>query len=100
MPEDNLSPRREEIRDGVEAKFALLKHRLLLQRLDATPEREAHALIIHQADEAGLMAWLSSYPLLAFPCLFEEKAAAITEEVRIDGRRYWDGMAPEIAHAA
>jgi hypothetical protein len=100
MPEDKPSPRGDEFWKGLEPQFPLLKHRLVLQRLDATPEPEAHARIIQQADEAALIAWLSSYPLLAFPCLFEERAAAATEQVRLEGRGYWDGMGPEIARAA
>jgi len=91
MPERNQGKGQGELQVGLEARLALLKHRLLLQRLDATPEPEAHSLIIHQADEAALMAWLSAYPLLAFPCLFEEKAAAVVEQVRIERRRYWYG---------
>ena len=79
----------QELQRGLEAKFALLKHRLVLERLDGTPEIEAHALIIRQADEAALAARLSSYPLLAFPCLFEEKAAAVTAQVRAEASRYW-----------
>jgi hypothetical protein len=77
---------------GVAARLALLKQRLLLKRLNETPESETHALIIRQADEAALLAWISSYPLLVFPCLFEERAAASTQQARIQSLSYWNGL--------
>ena len=64
------------------ARFANLKTRLLLQRLNETPESETHASIMKQANEAALLAWLSGYPLLAFPLLLEERALAVTEHAR------------------
>ena len=85
---------------GTAARFSLLKQRLLLQRLNETPESELHALIMRQANEAALLAWLSPYPLLTFPCLFEERAAAATERARRQERRYWnDFEAQTPAHA-
>jgi hypothetical protein len=78
--------------DGVAKRFGILKQRLLLGRLNETPESETHALIMRQADEAALLAWLTLYPLLTFPCLFEEKAAAATEQARRQARLYWQGL--------
>jgi hypothetical protein len=100
MKERGLDAHGDKRWDALEAQFALLKHRLLLQRLNGTPEPDVHALIIQQADETALMAWVSSYPLLAFPCLFEERAAAVAERARLEGRRYWDGIGPQTARAA
>jgi hypothetical protein len=80
---------------SVAARFGLLKQRLLLERLNATPESETHALIIRQADEAALMAWVSSYPLLLFPCLFEERAAGVTRQARSEMLAYWKGLEVE-----
>jgi hypothetical protein len=77
---------------GVAARFAVLKTRLLLEYLDQTPESETHALIMRQANEAALLAWRSSYPLLTFPCLFEERAAAATEQACRQARVYWYGL--------
>ena len=74
------------------SRFAILKQRLLLQRLNETQESETHALIMRQADEASLLAWLSSYPLLTFPCLFEERAEAAAEQARRQARVYWNGL--------
>jgi len=76
----------------VAATFALLKQRLLLERLNETPESETHALIMQQANEAALLAWQSGYPLLSFPSLFEERATAAAEQARRQARRYWDGF--------
>jgi len=80
----------------VAARFAILKQRLLLRHLNETPASETHALIIRQADEAALLAWRSSYPLLTFPCLFEERAAAATEQACHQARDYWNGLVAEI----
>lgn len=82
------------------AKFAILKQRLLLERLNGTPEIETHALIMEQANEAAFRAWLSSYPLLTFPCLFEERAWAVTEQVRREASSYWHGLAAQSAARA
>jgi hypothetical protein len=76
------------------ATFANLKSRLVLQRLNEAPEPETHASIMKQANEAALLAWLSGYPLLAFPCLFEERAIATTEQARRHARRYWNNLPP------
>jgi len=92
--------RTDGLQQGLEARFAQLKHRLLLERLNGTPEPETHALIIQQANEAARIAWLSSYPLLWFPCLFEERAAAVAEEMRLEAYRYWNGLRPAgVGHA-
>jgi hypothetical protein len=76
------------------ARFANLKTRLLLESLNETPESETHALIIRQANEAACLAWHSGCPLLAFPCLFEERALAATEQARRQARRYWCNLQP------
>lgn len=78
------------------ARFANLKLRLLLQRLNETPEAETHASIIKQANEAALLACLSGYPLLAFPCLFEERALAATEQAHRRARCYWNNLQPAV----
>jgi hypothetical protein len=80
---------------GVAARFAILKQRLLLRYLNETPASETHALIMRQAGEAAILAWRSSYPLLTFPCLFEEKAAAATEQACRQASVYWNGLAGE-----
>jgi hypothetical protein len=86
---------------GVAQRFAILRQRLLLERLNEAPEFETHALITRQAHEAALLAWVSPYPLLTFPCLFEERASVATEQARRQARLYWNGLeAATPAHAA
>jgi len=73
-------------------RFEVLKQRLLHERLNRTPESETHALIMRQADLASFLAWLSRYPVLTFPCLFEERADAAVDLARREARRYWDSL--------
>jgi len=89
-----------EIGSDMGARFANLKQRLLLQRLNETPDVESHALIIQQAKQAALGAWRSAYPLLTFPCLFEERADAVTEQVRREAAGYWNGLGAQAAARA
>ena len=78
--------------DRIATRFGVLKQRLLLQRLNELPDTATHALIIRQADEAAFLAWLTSYPLLSFPCLFEERATAAAEQARRRALFYWSGL--------
>ena len=73
-------------------RFAVLKQNLLLERLNGTQEFETHALILRQANEAEFLAWVSAYPLLTFPCLFEERVLAATEQARRQAHLYWNGL--------
>ena len=78
--------------DWVATRFAILKQRLVLRRLNETPEFETHAQIMKQADEAAFLACRTLYPLLTFPCLFEEMAMAATERARRHAHIYWNGL--------
>ena len=78
--------------DGVARRFGILKQRLLLQRLNEVPDSATHALVIRQANEAASLACLTAYPLLTFPCLFEERVVAATEQARRQARLYWSGL--------
>jgi hypothetical protein len=93
----NMQPNETKVAHphGMAARFVVLKTRLLLECLNQTPESETHALIMRQANEAALLAWLSSYPLLTFPCLFEEKVASVTEQARRQACVYWNGLGAE-----
>ncbi len=51
-----------------------LKDRLLLERLNETAEPELNARLRRAANEAAALAWFTTFPLLVFPTLFEEKA--------------------------
>ena len=59
-----------------ENRFETLRLRLLAERLDEAWEPEANSLVRRAANEAAALAWLTPYPLLVFPVLFEEKADA------------------------
>ena len=78
--------------DAVARRFGVLKQRLLLQRLNEVPDSSAHALVIRQANEAALLAFLTAYPLLTFPCLFEERAGSATEHAHRRARLYWTDL--------
>jgi hypothetical protein len=52
-----------------------LKHRLLRERLDDLAEPALNGHVRRAANEAVALAWVTAYPLLMFPVLFEEKTA-------------------------
>lgn len=58
------------------AKFEALKTRMLEERLAATVAEELKGGLRHAASEAAALAWVTPYPLLVYPGLFEEKASA------------------------
>jgi hypothetical protein len=51
-----------------------LKNRLLSRWLNDLAEPELNAYVRRAANEAAALAWVTPYPLLMFPALFEEKA--------------------------
>jgi len=53
-----------------------LKHRLLQEFLYERTGSEFNAYVRRAANEAAALAWVTPYPLLMFPELFEEKALA------------------------
>ena len=61
---------------GGEPELEQLKNELLLERLETALEPNADAYVRHAASEAAALAWVTPYPLLVFPALFEEKADA------------------------
>jgi hypothetical protein len=80
---------RFEVRPGPAAPFRALqetelerlKNRLLLRSLreSATPENRPY--LRRAAHEAAALAWVTPYPLLVFPGLFEEKKRAALFQV-------------------
>ncbi len=56
-----------------ETDFERLKNRLLTQTLLDTAQPELNTAIRRAANEAAALAWVTFYPLLVFPALFEEK---------------------------
>ena len=53
-----------------------LKHRLLQEFLYERTGPKFNAYVRRAANEAAALAWVTPYPLLVFPELFEEKAVA------------------------
>jgi hypothetical protein len=70
-------------------RFEVLMHQLLLRRLDEFPAPEAHARIIQEARAAQALACKTPFPMLVFPCLFEERARAASERHRQQERLFW-----------
>jgi hypothetical protein len=58
-----------------EAELERLKAQLLAERLE-TRNPQLDAQLRRAANEAAALAWVTQYPLLVFPALFEEKAEA------------------------
>lgn len=59
-----------------ESRFERLKSGLLRAKLDELWEPEFNTSLRRAANEAAAVAWMTAYPLLVFPALFEEKAQA------------------------
>jgi hypothetical protein len=64
------------LRARQEAELERLKTRLLSERLEARREAQLSTELKRAADEAAALAWVTRYPLLVFPALFEEQAEA------------------------
>ena len=58
-----------------EAELERLKAQLLAERLE-TRNAPLDDPLRRAANEAAALAWVTPYPLLVFPALFEERAAA------------------------
>jgi len=65
-----------------ESRFEGLKERLVDERVEAELDPELIKYLQRAANEAAALAWVTAYPLLVFPGLFEEKAAAALFQVR------------------
>jgi hypothetical protein len=59
-----------------ETKFEALQAELLLARLEEATDSESNGRLRRAANEAAALAWVTRYPLLVFPALFEEKVEA------------------------
>ncbi len=75
-----------------EAELERLKARLLSERLAARSDPQFEPQLRRAANEAAALAWITPYPLLLFPVLFDEATAAASlraerqEQVRQRGR--------------
>jgi len=75
-------------RATLETEFERLKNRLLTERLLATARPELNAPLRRAANEAAALAWVTFYPLLVFPALFEEKIGAALRHAERQARIY------------
>ena len=80
-----------------ETEFERLKNRLLTEKLLATAQPALNAPIRRAANEAAALAWVTFYPLLVFPTLFEEKIRTAVRQAERQTRIY--ASSPELAAA-
>jgi hypothetical protein len=59
-----------------ESGLERLKAQLLAERLKERSEAQFLSSLRRAANEAAALAWVTHYPLLVFPALFDEKADA------------------------
>lgn len=57
-----------------ETEFERLKNRLLREALFELTKPALNGYLRRAANEAAALAWVTPFPLLVFPALFEEKA--------------------------
>jgi hypothetical protein len=75
-------------RAALENDFERLKNRLLAGQLEEIERPELNAAVRRAANEAAALAWVTLYPLLVFPALFEEKTAAALRQAARQARIY------------
>lgn len=84
----DVRPAAAPFRALLESELERLKDELLLARLTEAPGADLNSQLRRAANEAAALAWITPYPLLLFPLLFDEKAdiavrqAERQEEVR------------------
>jgi hypothetical protein len=78
-----LPPRFE--RRELETRFADLKDELLNELFEETETLDLHPRFKQAANEAAGLAWMTEFPLLVYPALFEEIAKR--ERARLQRQR-------------
>ena len=63
------------LRARQDTELEQLKNRLLRERLDNVWEPRRIGQLRRAANEAAALAWVTPFPTLVFPALFEERAA-------------------------
>jgi hypothetical protein len=71
-----------------ESEFERLKKQLLKLQLAELDKPELNAPLRRAANEAAALAWVTLYPLLVFPALFEEKATTAVRQTERQARVY------------
>lgn len=69
-----IMPALPAYRSAMEAELDRLKDRLLAAELARTTNLEVNVLLRRAANDAVALVWLTPFPLLLLPALFEEKA--------------------------
>ncbi|HVM47725.1 MAG TPA: hypothetical protein VMU04_06845 [Candidatus Acidoferrum sp.] len=65
-----------------DAELERLKNELLRERRDEAWDSRLRVALRRAANDAAALAWVTPYPLLVFPVLFEEKARAALNQSR------------------
>jgi hypothetical protein len=73
-----------------ETEFERLKDLLLAQKLATAAKPGLNPLLRRAANEAAAIAWVTQFPLLVFPVLFEEKTAIAVRQAERQARVYVD----------
>ena len=73
-----------------ENEFERLKKQLLTLQLAELDKPELNTPLRRAANEAAALAWVTLYPLLVFPVLFEEKTAVALRQAQRQARIYAD----------
>ena len=63
-------------RAAQEINFERLKDQLVRESLEQVLDPQLNSQVRRAANEAAALAWVTRYPLLVFPALFEEKTEA------------------------
>ena len=71
-----------------DTEFERLKNQLLAEQLAAVTAPELNPPLRRAANEAAALAWVTLFPLLVFPVLFEEKTAAAVRQAERQARIY------------
>ncbi len=69
-----------------ETEFERLKNQLLIRQLAEVPTPELIPPLRRAANEAAALAWVTQFPLLVFPVLFEEKTAVAVRQAERQAR--------------
>jgi len=90
-PETRFEPRPTPpapFRATQETEFERLKGQLLAEQLQQATTAELNAPLRRAANEAAALAWVTLFPLLVFPVLFEEKTVAAFRQAERQARIY------------
>jgi hypothetical protein len=71
-----------------EDEFERLKNQLLIRQLAEVPTPELIPPLRRAANEAAALAWVTQFPLLVYPLLFEEKTEAALQRIQRQARIY------------